>query len=59
MLWPRFKVFWFCKDSPTGQSERKKKKSWEDNVKETLPAQLGQLRTGKVEALKEINSQTD
>ena len=26
MVWPCFKVFWFCKYNPTGHSERKKKK---------------------------------
>ena len=26
MIWPRFKVFWFSKDNPTGHSERTKKK---------------------------------
>ena len=26
MVWPRFKVFWFSKDNPTGHSERTKKK---------------------------------
>ena len=37
MVWPCFKVFWFSKDSPTGHSERKKKKRQtevEDNIKE-------------------------
>ena len=40
MDWPCFKVHWFSKDNPTGQSERKKKKRgrqkkrWEDNIKE-------------------------
>ena len=24
MVWPRFKVFWFSKDNPTGHSERTK-----------------------------------
>ena len=24
--WPRFKVFWFSKDRPTGHSKREKKK---------------------------------
>ena len=26
IVWPRFKVFWFSKDNPTGLCERKKKK---------------------------------
>ena len=43
MVWPGFKVLWFGKDSPTGHSERtkkkekkrgKQKKKWEDNMKE-------------------------
>ena len=39
MVWPCFKVFWFSKDNPTWQSERKRKrgrqkKRWEDNIKE-------------------------
>ena len=54
MLWPCFKVFWFSKDNPTGLSERKKKKrQTEEEVGRqyhgqewTLPAQLGQLKTG-------------
>ena len=25
MVWPRLKVFWLCKGSPTGHSERKQK----------------------------------
>ena len=46
MVWPCLKVFWFSMNTTTGQSERKKKKRWEDNIKEwTLPAQLGQLKT--------------
>ena len=24
VVWPRFKAFWFSKDTPTGHSERKK-----------------------------------
>ena len=57
MVWPCFKVFWLSKDNPTGLSERKKKrkqtekrggktisKSGQDW---TLPAQLGQLKTGQ------------
>ena len=56
MVWPCLKVFWFSKDNPTGHSERKKKKRqqkkrWEDNFKSgqewTLPAELGQLKTGQ------------
>ena len=58
MVWPCLTVFWFSKDNPTGHSERKKKKK-EDrrrggktiskNGQEwTLPAQLGQLKTGQV-----------
>ena len=53
MVWPRFKVFWFSKYSPTGHSERtKKKKQTEEEVgrqnqrvDRSLPAQLGQLKT--------------
>ena len=33
MVWPCFKIFWSSKDNPTGHSERKKKKRWEDNIK--------------------------
>ena len=38
-FWPRFKVFWFSKDNPTGHSESTKKKrqteeEGEDNIKE-------------------------
>ena len=48
--------FWFSKDNPTGHSERKKKKrQTEEEVGRlsksgqewTLPAQLGQLKTGQ------------
>ena len=56
MVWPCFKVFWSSKDNPTGHSERKKKevdrrrggKTISKSGKEwTLPAQLGQLKTGQ------------
>ena len=55
MVWPCFKVFWFSKDNPTRYSERKKKKEADrrrgaisKNGQEwTLPAQLGQLKTGQ------------
>ena len=56
MVWPRFKVFRFSKDNPTGHSERTKKQSgqkkrWEEISKSgqecTLPAQLGWLKTGQ------------
>ena len=60
MVWPCFKVFWSSKDNPTGHSERKKKKRQTEeevgrqyqrvdrNGQEwTLPAQLGQLKTGQ------------
>ena len=56
MVWPCFKVFWSSKDNPTGHSERKKKKAdgrrgWKTISKSgqewTLPAQLGQLKTGQ------------
>ena len=57
MVWPCFKVFWSSKDNPTGHSERKKKKRQaEEEVGRqyqregqewTLPAQLGQLKTGQ------------
>ena len=56
-FWPCLKVFWFSKDNPTGHSERKKKKrQTEEEVGRqyqrvdsnwTLPAQLGQLKTGQ------------
>ena len=56
MVWPCLKVFWISKDNPTGHSERKKKeadrrrggKTISKNGQEwTLPAQLGQLKTGQ------------
>ena len=57
MVWPWLKVFWFSKDNPSGHSERKKKKRqteeevWKTVSKSgqewTLPAQLGQLKTGQ------------
>ena len=39
MVWPRFKVFWFCKTlkQATVKGQRKRdrlKKRWEDNIKE-------------------------
>ena len=36
MVFPRFKVFWFSKDNPTGQKERKRQteEDVEDNIKE-------------------------
>ena len=57
MVWPCFKVFWFSKDNPTGHGERKKKKEADrrrggktiskSGQAWTLPAQLGQLKTGQ------------
>ena len=57
MVLPCFKIFWFSKDSTTGHSERRKKKrQTEEEVGRqlsksgqewTLPAQLGQLKTGQ------------
>ena len=57
MVWPCLKVFWFSKDNPTGHSERKKKKEADrrgggktiskSGQEWTLPAQLGQLKTGQ------------
>ena len=57
MVWPCFKVFWFSKDNPTGHSERKKEKEADrrrggktiskSGQEWTLPAQLGQLKTGQ------------
>ena len=57
MVWPCLKVFWFSKDNPTGHSERKKvieadrrrggKTISKSGQEWTLPAQLGQLKTGQ------------
>ena len=57
MVWPCLKVFWFSKDNPTEHSERKKKKEADrrrggktiskSGQEGTLPAQLGQLKTGQ------------
>ena len=57
MIWPCLKVFWFSIDNPTGHSKRKKKRrQTEEEVERkyiksgpewTLPAQLGQLKTGQ------------
>ena len=59
MVWPCLKVFWFSKNNPTGHSERKKEKEKEADRRRggktisksgqewTLPAQLGQLKTGQ------------
>ena len=55
MVWPRLKVFCFSKDNPTGHSERKKEEAdrrrggktiSKSGQEWTLPAQLGQLKTG-------------
>ena len=57
MVWPCFKVFLFSKHNLTGHSERKKKKEADkrsggktiskSRQEWTLPAQLGQLKTGQ------------
>ena len=59
MVWPCLKVFWFSKDNPTGQRKKKKEKEKEADRRRggktisksgqewTLPAQLGQLKTGQ------------
>ena len=57
MIRPCLKVFWFSKDNPTGHSERKNKKEADrrrggktiskSGQEWTLPAQLGQLKTGQ------------
>ena len=57
MVWPCLTVFWFSKDNPTEHSESKKKKEADrrrdgktiskSGQEWTLPAQLGQLKTGQ------------
>ena len=57
MVWPCLKVLWFSRDNPTWHSERKKKKETDrrrggktiskSGQEWTLPAQLGQLKTGQ------------
>ena len=51
MVWSHLKVFWFSKDNLTGHSEkadRKGGKTISNSGQEwTLPAQLGQLKTGQ------------
>ena len=59
MVWPCLNVFRFSKDNPRGHSERKKEKEKEadrrrggktiskSGLEWTLPAQLGQLKTGQ------------
>ena len=57
VVWPCFKVFRSSKDNPTGLSERKKEKEAarrrggktisKSGQEWTLPAQLGQLKTGQ------------
>ena len=57
MVWLCFKVVWFSKDNPLGHRERKKKKEVDrrrggktiskTGQEWTLPAQLGQLKTGQ------------
>ena len=57
MILPRFNVFWFFEDNPTGHRERKRKRKTEEKVGRkqrseqewTLPAQLGRLQTGLYE----------
>ena len=56
MVWPCLKVFWFSKDNSSGHSEREKKEAdrrrggktiSKSGQEWTLPAQLGQLKTGQ------------
>ena len=50
VVWPRLNVFWFSKDDPTEHSIREKKKQTGEDVGRqewTVPAQLGQLKTGQ------------
>ena len=51
MVWPRLMVFWFNKDDLTGHSEKTDRKGGKTISKcgqeWTLPAQLGQLKTGQ------------
>ena len=51
MVWPRLKVFWFNKRNFTGHSEKTDRKGGKTVSKFgqewTLPAQLGQLKTGQ------------
>ena len=57
MVWSCLKVFWFSKDNPTGNSERKQKKEADrrrggktiskSGQEWTLPAQLRQLKTSR------------
>ena len=57
MVWARFKLFWFSKDNPTGQSERTKEKEAgsrrggktisKRGQERTLPAQLKTEQDGK------------
>ena len=56
MVWTCLKVFWSSKDNPTGHSERKRKRGdrrgggktiSKSGQEWTLPAQLGQLKTGQ------------
>ena len=59
MVWPRFKIFCFSKENPSRHSERKKKNEGDRIIggktisksgqEWTLPAQLGQLKTGQDE----------
>ena len=59
MIWPCLKVFWFSKDNPTAQSERKKVKEVDirngrktilkSGQEWTFLAQLRQLETGQGE----------
>ena len=58
MVWPCFKVFWFSKDNQSYRTQGKEKEKEMDRRRGgktisksgqewTLPAQLGQLKTGQ------------
>ena len=57
MVWPCLKVFWFSKDNPTGHNVKETEKEAnrrrggktvsKSGQEWTLPAQLGQLKTGQ------------
>ena len=53
-VWQCLEVFWFSKDDPTGHSKRKEvdrrrdgKTILKSGQEQTLPAQLGQMKSGK------------
>ena len=41
MVWPHLKILWHGEDNSARDSERSKKKRWEDNIKEWMGMGFG------------------